>query len=49
MKRNMRILEIDGGGRLYCYKTATKGWKGSKKLINWFNHFVKAMTNARKH
>ena len=52
MKRNLivskRIIEIDAGDRLYCYRTATKGWKGSKRMISWFRRFVKEMVNARK-
>lgn len=47
MKRNSRILEIDAGGGLYCYKTATKGWKGNKRLISWLKRFVKELVNAR--
>ncbi len=43
-----RIIEIDAGDRLYCYRTATKGWKGSKRMISWFRRFVKEMVNARK-
>ena len=47
MKRNLKILEINSGGGLYCYKTATKGWKGNKRLISWFKRFVKELTNVR--
>lgn len=47
MKRNSKIIEIGSGG-LYCYRTATKGWKGSKRMISWFRRFVKEMVNARK-
>lgn len=47
MKRNSKIIEIDAGGRLYCYRTATKGWKGSKRLISWFKRFVKELADAR--
>lgn len=51
MKRRLivskRIIEIGSGG-LYCYRTATKGWKGSKRMISWFRRFVKEMVNARK-
>lgn len=43
-----RIIEIDAGYRLYCYRTATKGWKGNKRMISWFRRFVKEMVNARK-
>lgn len=52
MKRNLimskRIIEIDAGDRLYCYRTATKGWKGNKRLISWSKRFVKELVNARK-
>lgn len=40
MKSNLRILEINSGDGRYCYKTATKGWKGNKRLISWFKRYV---------
>lgn len=48
MKRNSKIIEIDAGGRLYCYRTATKGWKGNKKLISWFRRFTTELIRAGK-
>lgn len=52
MKRNLivskRIIEIDAGDRLYCYRTATKGWKGNKRLISWFKRFVGELVKTHK-
>jgi hypothetical protein len=36
----MTIWEIKSGQR-YCYKTATKGYKGNKRLIVLIKEFVK--------
>lgn len=47
MKRNLRILEINAAGGAYCYLTATKGWKGNKRLINRFKRLVKELVNVR--
>ena len=47
MKRNSKIIEIGSGG-LYCYRTATKGWKGNKRLISWFKRFVGELVKTHK-
>lgn len=47
MKRNSIILKVNAGYGLCCYKTATKGFKGNKRLISWFKRFVKELSNVR--
>ena len=47
MKRNLRILEINAADGAYCYLTATKGWKGNKRLINQFKRLAKELANVR--
>ena len=39
------IWEIKSGRR-YCYKTATKGYKGNKKLIALVKKFVRNFTKT---
>lgn len=41
----MTIWEIKSGRR-YCYKTATKGYKGNKRLIVLIKEFVKKFTKT---
>lgn len=41
----MTIWEIKSGRR-YCYKTATKGYKGNKKLIVLIKEFAKKFTKT---
>ena len=43
----MTIWEIKSGRR-YCYKTATKGYKGNKKLIVLIKEFVKKFTKTAR-
>lgn len=41
----MTIWEIKAG-RSRCYKTATKGYKGNKRLIALVKEFVKKFTKT---
>lgn len=43
----MTLWEIKSG-RHYCYKTATKGYKGNKKLIALVKEFVSKFMKQRK-
>lgn len=43
----MTIWEIKAG-RSWCYKTATKGYKGNKKLIVLIKEFVKKFTKTAR-
>lgn len=40
------IWEISAGRR-YCYKTATKGYKGNHKLIAAVKAFIKKLAGAK--
>ena len=43
----MELWRIESGRR-WCYKTATKGYKGNKKLIALVKDFVRKFTKQRK-